>query len=713
MGRPSSKKKRKSAHAARGNWPLVASGFLFLFSCAIYLNTLGHGFVFDDVTLILQNARVTQLKWSEILSLSSYRPVRTLTYAINFWAGGRDAFGYHLFNVLLHGCNAVLLFRFFRKMQVSLTWAFSGALIFAAHPIQTAAVAYISGRKDMLATFFVLAGLLAYLSFRESRQVRSLLLVVVCFVLGVLSKEVALVFPALLLLTDLCRNRRSIADPLKILVASFRNFWWLYLSMVAMALAGLYYSVEVLQASRMEGQWGGSWSTNWGTSFKLFLHYLRLVVVPYPLLADYRGDVFAFSAGFSEPTTLASLLLTAAFVGFGIWAFGRSPKLTFGMFWLLIALLPVLQLIPFHELAADHFLYLAMVGPAFLAGFAVDRMTERTSRKEWVWAGMALVVLACTAATLHRNRDWKDNETLWAATYRMAPGSYRANCNLGGLAQQQRDLDRALSFTKRCLELDPTEALPYSNLGGLYRDLGAQSIGAGRLEEAESHLHKAIEHLERALTLEDNPWARSNLADAFKDLAYIAEIRGDGFHKVAELRQRAIEEFKRAVPRAAGYDAQAVIIYKLGAVYLDAGRYREALTYFLQCVDQLRQVAQPQAATGYAYLQLGQYGESIPFFERALALEATPDAFLGLARAQEALNGPQQAIATLETASRHFPSESEILYELGRLHVAAGDRAMGRAYLLRALQSSPREEISRSVRELLERIRGTGAGASR
>lgn len=702
--------KRRSGRA--GQRIVRAAPFLvFGFACLLYLNTLGHGFVFDDVTLILQNPQVTQLKWGEILGFGSYRPVRTFTYAANFWWGGPDPFGFHLFNVLLHGFNGVLVFSLFRRLRCPAAWSLAGALVFVAHPAQTAAVAYISGRKDMLATGFILIGLLAYLTFRRTRRFPYLGMVVAAFGLAVLSKEVALVFPVLLLLTELCRRRQAVIHPLEALRASFRNLWWLYLSMIAMAAAGLYYSVEVLQASRMDGLWGGSWTTNLGTSFKLFLHYLRLVLVPYPLLADYLGDVFSVSNGFLEPATLFATLMTVAYGGVAAWMFSRRPRLTFGMLWFLVSLLPVLQLIPFHELAADHFLYLPLIGPAFLAGFAVNRLASRLPRTEWAWAVLAVWLAVAAIMTVDRNRDWKDNQTLWSATYRKAPGSFRANCNLGGLAQDRREWELALTFTRRCLELDPQEALPHANLGAIYRDLGNRALQAGRFGVAEDHLRQAIEYSRKALALEeDNPWARSNLADAFKDLALLAERRGESRAKVSELRRRAIRHFQEAIRQAEGYDAQAAVIFKLGAVQLDAGNYREALRYFLQCVDELAHWAQPQAATGYAYLQLGLYQESIPYFQRALQLEPSLDAFFGLARAQEALNDPQAAIGTLEAALVRFPREGEVLYELGRLHFVTDDRRSARVYLLRALQASPPTEVAAASRKLLRTLEDLGSG---
>ncbi len=712
MGKRSAARKKQKAPPARPRrraLPLL----LFVAAVLLFANTLGHEFVFDDVTLIVQNPLVTGLQWGELAGFHSYRPVRTLTYMVNYWLGGAEPFGYHLVNVLLHGLNVVLVFRFLERLGGTAAWAGWGALFFAVHPVQTAAVAYVSGRKDLLATLFLLGGLLVYLAYREKPRPALLVLAFLLFVLGVLSKEVALVFPGLMLLTDLYRNRiRGKAGGLGNLAASVRRFWWLYLVLVALAAAGVLYSVEVLEASRIEGVWGDSWTANWGTSFKLFQHYLLLVVFPYPLRADYLGEVFPVSAGFGEPATLLAVLLAAAYGAAAVWASRRQPAVSFGMLWFALALLPVLQLIPFHELAADHFLYLPLVGAAFLVGFAMDALVRSRRWKTPATVTVGILCALYAAVSFDRNRDWKDKESLWTATLEAAPGSYRAHCNLGGIAQQQRDLERALRLTQRCLELDPSRTLPYSNLGGIHRDLGSQALAAGRLEEAEEHLDQAVEYSLTALRMEDSPWTRSNLADAYKDLALLAQRRGEGRREVSRLRRMAADEFERAIARAQGSEVLPVLIYKLGAVYLDAGNYPKALELFLQCVDSLRGWPLAQAATGFAFLQVGEYEQSIEYFGRALRMQPSVDAYVGLAHAQESLGRTAAARETLASALQLFPANPEILYHLGRLHLETGELQQARSYLLLALQASPSAGFSQSVRLLLEKSGAPGAGGS-
>ncbi len=236
---------------------------IFLLAVGPYLGTLNHSFVFDDVTLISQNPQVINLEWSKILSREGYRPIRTLTYAVNYALGGDDPFGHHLLNLLLHAFNAVLVYRLFWSWTESNILAVSGALFFGLHPTQTAAVAYVSGRKDLLATFFILLGCLAYTVYRKKSRRYQAAASLLFFTLAILSKEVAIVFPALLLLLNSLLDERKSASRgssyglWTSLICSLRKAPIFYGVTLILGVAALYYAVYLTQTSRMVGYWGG------------------------------------------------------------------------------------------------------------------------------------------------------------------------------------------------------------------------------------------------------------------------------------------------------------------------------------------------------------------------------------------------------------------------------------------------------------------------
>ncbi|HON01177.1 MAG TPA: hypothetical protein PLM33_13090, partial [Acidobacteriota bacterium] len=182
--------KRRDAHFEKRshrteNLPW-AGWLVVVVATLLYVNTLGHDFVFDDISLILQNPQVTNLDWWGIIGKSGYRPVRTLTYALNYALTGENPVSYHAFNVLVHALNAWLLLVLVQRLTQSRRLALAVALLFAAHPAQTAAVAYISGRKDLLATGFVFTGLIFYLRWRSEEGRKYGIAALTAFLLAVL-----------------------------------------------------------------------------------------------------------------------------------------------------------------------------------------------------------------------------------------------------------------------------------------------------------------------------------------------------------------------------------------------------------------------------------------------------------------------------------------------------------------------------------------------
>lgn len=638
--RKSGRSSSSAVPGAGGHRLRWAGWFVFCLAVGLYLNTLGHDFVFDDVTLILQNPQVTNLDWWGIIGRSGYRPVRTLTYALNYAVSGGKPFSYHLFNVLLHGLNAVLVFLLVRRLLASPVAGLIGGVLFAVHPVQTAAVAYISGRKDLLAAGFCLAGLVAFLRWKEEGRRRYAVLAALAFLLGVLSKEVAIVFPVLVLLVDGYRASRegsrqreprreksNAADPSRFgLLAGVRRALTtspvLYGSFGLLAVAALAYALFIVKASRMEGYWGGSWEANLGTSFKLFAHYLRLAVTGYPLVADYLGDVFPISRGLTERATLAAL---AGFLAYavGIWLLqGRFPAVALGMLWFFIGLVPVLQWIPFHELAADHFLYLPMVGFALAVAGALSALEIERRSRFWAVLLSGLAIL-WAGMTVDRNWDWRNKQSLWEATLRQAPGSFRANANLGQLYFTQGRVEEALELSRKAAELMPDRALPHSNLGAMYYLLAQQLRRSKRYAEAEQLQRQAQEELKRALELDsENPFTCSNLGNTYKELALIYEATGRT-SLVADARAKAAAFYARALRMHDPRPEKLRVWFNWGLLEYDAGNYEAAIRLLRSYVQQFPDEPEGHYWYGMALARAGRYADALP--QLFLGFDAAPD----------------------------------------------------------------------------------------
>lgn len=678
---------------------------LFLLAVGLYLNTLGHGFVFDDAALILQNPQVTEFRVAEMFSRHGYRPVRTVTYALNYALGGDDPLGYHLFNVLLHALNTLLLFLLLARWSKSPSGAAVGAAVFAAHPVQTAAVAYISGRKDLLATFFVLAGLWFYTRFRESGGWRALTASMGAFLFAVFSKEVAVVFPVLILAAEgLIFGNPGKDSPAGRLVAFLKRRWMAACAALLIAASGVWFALFVGRATRMAGYWGGSPEVNWGTSLKLFAHYLKLVFWPSPLIADYKGDVFPLSAGLSDPLTLLSGVLLVAFAGGAFWARGRLPLVSFGAFWFLAALTPVLQIVPFHELAADHFLYLPMVGVSLCATWIGVTLEKAAKPVPWAAVG-AVVLLVWSGLTVSRNGDWRDSKTLWEATHAAAPGSYRANANLGRIYfDDPSSREKGLELTRRAVELDPNDPVATSNLGAMLYVTAQGAYARGEVARAKELADKAVDNLERALSSSRRDGSiLSNLGNCQRMLGALSELRGDAA-QARESRKKAIAYFEAALKRDRREPVKSAW-YNLALVYLDEANYAKAA----DCLDEFIKVRPRHAGAnlqaGWCRMRLGKPGEAVSYLKSAVSLAPSVESFRLLIDALQSSGQAREALAVCEQALRRFPGQGSLDLRAGLLYNDVGDHAKALERLKSAASSSDADSAAKA-RDWLKKLGG-------
>src|SRR2546430_15790131 len=211
---------------------LVATVFL------CYANSLGNEFVFDDYLLVLGNNRIRSI--NAALFWNSYRPIRDISYAIDYALWGERPFGYHLTNLVIHAANVLLVFALIRRFTASLVTAVLTALIFAVHPIQTDAVTYISGRRDLLFTFFYLLAFHSYLTYYRQRWALQAVVYFVLFfllwALSLLSKEMAASLPILIFVWHYCdaweeENRSWWRQAAHTALKAFQRERWLYVSL--------------------------------------------------------------------------------------------------------------------------------------------------------------------------------------------------------------------------------------------------------------------------------------------------------------------------------------------------------------------------------------------------------------------------------------------------------------------------------------------------
>ena len=449
---------------------------VLVLTSAVYLPALKAGFMYDDRFFIQENPKIREWRYlpeyftDSAHSMASifwdgiWRPLRTVSYLADYKIWGLNPFGFHLTSLLWHLLNVallnLLLDLLFQRPRLSL----AAGLIFALHPVQAEAVAWISSRGDLMYVAFGLAMFIFYRKYTQTGIRTYLFLSLSSFLPALLSKETAVVLPVLVLLCDWLFGEQG-------RVRSLAAGWRRYVPYFVMILA--YLALRRLALGRVSQcpYWGDSLWTTVFTMFRAALEYIRLLFLPLWLRVDY---VYDLSTTLLDWRVLGSLAMLGG-ISFLAWRdANRSKFLTFGWLWLVIGLLPVSNLLPLTAIMAERFLYLPLAGFAIWAGNHLSRIAKR---------GLFLAVLLALALpmaglTVRRNIEWQEPEKFWRTEVERSPGSYIARGNLGNIYLQQGDLAAAEREYRRAVELDST----YDNaLSGM----AIACVRAGRLDEAE------------------------------------------------------------------------------------------------------------------------------------------------------------------------------------------------------------------------------------
>ncbi len=466
------------------------------------LPVLFNDFAWDDTYLVLDNPAIRDLSnapdilarpWAsgvgyalgDVQNRTYYRPLALLSMALDqAVAGGPDPRVFHATNLALHVLAAVFLFLWLRRLRpLDPAFAVAAGLLWAVHPVHTEAVALVTYRTSVLAGLFTFAGLWALAPSGGERlawpRVGGGLL---CFALGLLSKETMLVFPALLLLADLMgfpredvsRNLVPRGKRVYLPLIALAAAWWVWRSHVTSA--GLYDWFDGLRA--------------WQKALmvpRVFFLYVRLSVLPHPLCPFYDWDILGVPASPLEPDILAGLVLLIAVVTGPVVLRRRRPEVSFGLAFFLLALLPVSHLVPFFDAAGERFLYVPLAGMG-MAAVGLARAAGAvllTRHRDVVGRALAtLVVGAFALMTAHRHTEWKDSETILRSTRAHFPYSTAANLGLGRLLLAQDRYAEAIAPLRDVVRLSPRLSVGFGLLAA------AQAL-SGDIQAARDTLTRA------------------------------------------------------------------------------------------------------------------------------------------------------------------------------------------------------------------------------
>lgn len=459
-----------------------------LFPVLVYHLSISSPWLYDDVPVILNNPDIRSI--AAFLE-NSYpgRPLRELTYFVDYSLFGYEPAWWHLQQLFWHGLGVALLFGLARRMGVGAVGASVGALLLGVHPVTVEVVANLAHRKDMLALVFSLLSLHLFLSaLRCKRRLMWLMAgALCCFALALFGKETVVLLPLVALL--LARQENSTED---------RSFLRARTACVVAFLVSGFYGVTRLpdfaaakQELLVKMNLFSGWQTEiyWQTVLKGWALMARNLVWPVHLAPEY---VYPLPVGWSEVGVLAggglALLLLAALV----WSFRHDRKLAIALGWLVALGLPTANLWPIAYFAADRYWYVPLAGVGLGLGVLIDRAIARWGRNLMVVAA-SLLLLVLAGLTLKQQTYWQSAHALWAQAVSVSPQSASAHNSLSDALAQGGLYEEALREAELAVGINPHLAGAWYNAGAL----------AGRLGRHQD----AIRYLLRFLSMDDPSYA--------------------------------------------------------------------------------------------------------------------------------------------------------------------------------------------------------------
>jgi tetratricopeptide (TPR) repeat protein len=457
-----------------------------------FAGTIRHGFAFDDVTEVVRNEQIrslenlprffTQGAWEGAGERNPiYRPLTSVSYAINHALGGLHPVGFHLVNVLLHAGGSLLVLALALRLGLPLAGAAFAGVLFAVHPVHVEVVANVAGRKDELAAGFALLALLAHAA--ALRTGRRLALPVLALAAALFSKEsgvAALAFIAgwdLLVGRDEWNRHRSRAAWL---YGSYLAVFVLYLAARRAAVGSI--GVPAAEIPFVENPLAHSpLPERLLTAVAVQGRGLLLLVAPLSLSPDYSWDAIPVLHTLSAPAFLAAAGALAAVAALAL-AWGRTqPAVAFAALLWAAALFPASNLLlPVGTIFGERLLYLPSVGFCLVLAFTAVQVPLRFRRAATALACFAVVLLGARSASY--TAIWSDEVSLFAHAVAAQPRSAKAHqlygealMEAGRLDEGAEELAAAVEAMRRAPEVPP----------GLRIELGVARERQGRALEAE------------------------------------------------------------------------------------------------------------------------------------------------------------------------------------------------------------------------------------
>ena len=623
--------------------PWVPEGLLCLAALLVFGASVFNDFVFfDDDKAILYNQTLQNPSLGKFFSgqnLGMYAPMTWIAYWVGQGLSGKEAWGYHLLGLLLHGFNSVLVFGILKRLTGLLWPAFAAALLFAVHPIQAEAVCWAAALSTVLFSTFFLLSVTAYIRATTSPTPSYgwLALSLLSFLAACLAKSAAVTLPLVLVAVDFYLNKKLDG-----------KFW---LSKIPYLILSVLFGIYTFSTRAAEGHDITAASSLFTVADRFWMVCQTILFYPVKMLLPFLGYSVAYpfvKVGGSWPY----LYYLSPFVLLGLGAFlflkGRNyPNVLLGA---ALYFLPLTVMLPFRtvgsfELRSDRYVYLSCVGLFFMAGLLLEK--ARLSFRGGILLAVAVVF---GFFGFRQSQIWQNGVSLFQNCVHKTPESSLCQCNLGYNALITSDFKRSIKHYSEALRFEPNTVEAYSGRGQAY-------LQEQQIQEALDDFDKAIKgglsspklfmNRGKCLVMLDRP------AEALPDLT-----------KSLTLEPKSAETY-----------------FFRGSAYEKTGDFDQAINDYGQAAQLQPDYVEALGNRGFLYIKKEQWPEAIADY--SAAIKANPDipllynnranAYLRLGQLELALSDVNKAVLLNPNYKIGYRMRSIILRQMGRLEEAQRD----------------------------------------
>ncbi|NQV04726.1 MAG: tetratricopeptide repeat protein [Candidatus Omnitrophica bacterium] len=595
------KKNKRCAHTyikTSPHWPIVIT--IFILGLAVYSQSFIKGvFLFDDKALIIDNPYIknfshikdiftTHLFHGSGIYSNFYRPIQSLSFMLDYHLWGLNPFGYHLVSVLIHILNSVMVYFLIYLISKKQYIAAVTAILFCVHTVLSILVNYVAARADILSTLFFLAALALYVLYKQAKANRYKILLymfsALSFISALLTKEMAIIFPFVLLLYMICFPEEVNSAGKKP-----QSLIWIFFLIIGIYALFRFTVLDFTGGKLLETTTGNIPLYNrLLTTSKVFMIYLRLLFFPVGLHMEWN---IPLANSFMQDEVFLSVV-GLIIAGFFVYFLSRTSKLKFfAISWFLVTLFPQSNIFPLNYFMSESWLYIPSIGFFTLLAIYLYDLKQRSKFCSLLAAFIIFSsVMFYGILTFKRADTWADPIKLYTEVLRYSPNNTKARINLGVILAKSGSYDEAMQKYKEAKALMPDDASVHAGLANVYADKKMYDV--------------ALEEFKKAVELNPKDYVAHN------NIGIIYKQKGD--------IKKAMEKYAEALKLNPSYP---LTYNNIGNIYLDSGQYDAAIRFYKKAINLDPNKAAFYANLGKAYKGKGMRQKAKESFEKAFELD--------------------------------------------------------------------------------------------